>query len=400
MTSPTPSRIRYATPDIARGIALLGIALANISTAWILTTDASYAEHFGGVYGQGSVLENLAVVFSAMFVHVRGLPMFTTLLGFGVGLITMSLWRRNYPLPRARTVLLRRYGLLAVFGLVHLVLLFFGDIMVSYGLGAMVLATMISLKDRTLMIIAWVLIGIQIAFTTAGAVVMALVPDLMAFGLGDIADNSSYLGYLRTNLVVGGSQLMALPVTVGMLLPLMIIGFVWARRGVLADLDAHATLLRRWVAVTVAVILLVGLPWGLAAVGVLPGNLEAFFSVLNGGVGMLTGPGILAAFALACRGIQERIDAGSYRPSVPVRAVTALGRRSMSGYIMQSFLFLVLTQPFTLGWGIGSGVLTQMGIAFLVWLITLVLAYVGDLAGWPGPLEWLHRRLAYGRGGL
>ncbi|WIM69894.1 DUF418 domain-containing protein [Corynebacterium suedekumii] len=230
MTSPTPSRIRYATPDIARGIALLGIALANISTAWILTTDASYAEHFGGVYGQGSVLENLAVVFSAMFVHVRGLPMFTTLLGFGVGLITMSLWRRNYPLPRARTVLLRRYGLLAVFGLVHLVLLFFGDIMVSYGLGAMVLATMISLKDRTLMIIAWVLIGIQIAFTTAGAVVMALVPDLMAFGLGDIADNSSYLGYLRTNLVVGGSQLMALPVTVGMLLPLMIIGFVWARR--------------------------------------------------------------------------------------------------------------------------------------------------------------------------
>lgn len=394
------SPVRYATPDIARGIALLGIALANISTAWILTSDASYAEHFGGVYGQGTFLENAAVVFSAMFVHVRGLPMFTTLLGFGVGLITMSLWRRSYPLPKARNVLLRRYGLLAVFGAVHLVLLFFGDIMVTYGLGAMVLATMISLRDRTLMIIAWVLIGIQIAFMTAAAVVMALFPDLMAFGFDEIAANGSYLEYLRTNLIVGGSQLVSLPITVGLLLPLMIIGFVWARRGVLGDLDAHATLLRRWVAVTVAVILFVGLPWGLAAVGVLPENLANFFSVLNGGVGMLTGPGILAAIALACRGIQERIDAGSYRPSVPVRAVTALGKRSMSGYIMQSFLFLILTQPFTLGWGIGAGILTQMGIAFLVWAGTLVLAYAWDLAGWPGPFEWLHRRLAYGRGGL
>ena len=106
--SPAP---RMIAPDFARGIALLGIALANIQTAWTLETSSSHAEniessYFGG-YADGSLLDTVFTLFSAMFVHVRGLPMFSTLLGFGIGLITISLWNKSFPLSRARQVIAR-----------------------------------------------------------------------------------------------------------------------------------------------------------------------------------------------------------------------------------------------------------------------------------------------------
>lgn len=89
---------RLIVPDAARGMALLGIAIANMTTAWIITEDRPGA-YFGGILND-SVLDKIAVVFGAFFVHNRGLPMFSTLLGFGVGLIAMSLWRRGFPLGR------------------------------------------------------------------------------------------------------------------------------------------------------------------------------------------------------------------------------------------------------------------------------------------------------------
>lgn len=386
---------RYIAPDVARGVALLGIALANVPTAWAVAQGAGYADHFGGVHGQGSRLENLAVMFHAMFVHVRGLPMFTTLLGFGVGLLTLSLWRRGFPVRQARHVLWRRYLALALVGLAHLVLLFFGDIILQYSVTALILIAMVQLRDRALMVIAWVLVGLSVAYFTALAALVAFFPEAMAFdaGVAGPAVAGSYAEYVAANAAFLGVTLSTMPVTAMSLLPLMIIGFVWARRGVLTDVAAHGALLRAWVAVAGAVILLVGLPWGLAAVGVLPGEWEQPLNLFNNGVGMLTGPGILALIALLFRGAAEDVTPAT-------RAFVALGRRSMSGYILQSALLVLLTRPFALGWGPDAGVLGQMGIAAAVWLATLAWALVWDRFGWPGPVEWAHRRLAYGRAGL
>ena len=134
---------RLIVPDAARGMALLGIAIANMTTAWIITEDRPGA-YFGGILND-SVLDKIAVVFGAFFVHNRGLPMFSTLLGFGVGLIAMSLWRRGFPLGEARRVIAKRYGFLALLGAVHMVLLFWGDIMFVYGIAGIVIALLLTL---------------------------------------------------------------------------------------------------------------------------------------------------------------------------------------------------------------------------------------------------------------
>ncbi|NMB23553.1 MAG: DUF418 domain-containing protein, partial [Corynebacterium sp.] len=153
MTTHPPERSaqrnRILSPDIARGIALLGIALANVATAWLPADSSLEANRLGGMI-TGSAWEQIAVVFSAMFIHVRGLPMFSTMLGYGVGMIVGSLWRRGYPENQARRVLVRRYGFLALFGLVHMVFLFWGDIMFFYGVAGMLLAVMMTFRDKTL----------------------------------------------------------------------------------------------------------------------------------------------------------------------------------------------------------------------------------------------------------
>lgn len=390
----TPQKVRYIAPDLARGLALLGIALANLPTAWAVPEQADLAPGFGGIYGEATALESLAVMFHAMFVHVRGLPLFSTLLGFGVGLITMSLWRRGFPPGAARRVLWRRYTLLAVIGVAHLVLLFFGDIIVQYSVAALVLIALLTVRDRTLMIIAWVLIGLHIAMTAVAAVALAFYPAAVTVdSIPGLGGADSYLSYVGFNSVGLLSTLAGLPMVLFILGPILIIGFVWARRGVLVDAAAHARYLRTWVGVGVAVVVLVGVPWGLASLGVLPETWVLPLSVLNSSVGLLTGPGALALVALLFRGTADTLNPG-------LRAFVALGRRSMSGYILQSLLFVLLTQPFTLGLGIEAGILTQMGIAAGIWLVTLVWALAWDLLGWPGPVEWVHRRLSYGPGGL
>ena len=124
-------------PDLARGTALLGIAMANVAQTWITndwSEDQSRAGWSVGGVRPDSIIDQVSAVFAAMFIHVRGLPMFSTLLGFGFGLVAASLYRKHYPLKDARRVLVRRYAVLALFGLAHMLGLFYGDIMLTYGL--------------------------------------------------------------------------------------------------------------------------------------------------------------------------------------------------------------------------------------------------------------------------
>ena len=47
------SRPRMVVPDIARGIALLGIALANAPTVWFVNDRFDKANFFGGISDNG-----------------------------------------------------------------------------------------------------------------------------------------------------------------------------------------------------------------------------------------------------------------------------------------------------------------------------------------------------------
>ena len=400
---------RILAPDVARGFTMLGIAVANATTAWLYISPDTPGSTAGGVVNN-SILDKIAIILGSIFTHVRGLPMFATLLGYGVGMIAMSLQRRNYPPKKARLVLIRRYFFLAIFGILHLSLLFFGDIMFVYGVMGIILALLYRFKDKTLLIITGVLgtLGLILAaIMTIGvsAEGASSRTEVMTSFIQTLSSPDSYATLVSHAFTSLSFQIGNLLTGFLFFFPVMILGMVAARHNVLGQPEKYKTLLTRFAIVAVIISFGVGIPLGLAEIGVLPENTVLHLQSLNQVAGIWAGPGIVASIALATLPLQRRIDAAhtndtEYILPVPLQALIALGKRSMTGYLLQSILFVLLTSTFTVGLGRGQGAWEATLIAILIWAITLVIAYVLEKANLRGPFESVHRRLSYGRTGL
>ncbi|MGX4760764.1 DUF418 domain-containing protein [Corynebacterium minutissimum] len=383
-------RQRLIVPDLARGTALLGIAMANAVQSWIVNEwSVGPSSSVGGVRPD-STFDVVAAVFTGMFVRVRGLPMFCMLAGFGIGLITASLHRKGYTVKESRRVLIRRYGLLAVFGLAHGFLLFNQDIMLVYGLMALAMAWCFTLSTRTLRRIAYWFFGGYAVFAGSGAVAayfgyLNLLPSSRPMTRELVTFGDFFVRNVRGEVAALG----LIPLMFVSLVGVFLIGYIWAREGVLASVSAHRRTLVTWVVIAGVIIVFIGLPWGLAAAGVVPSELEPVFLMLNQAFGFLTGPGILAVLALLTEKLNNRVPRWAY-------AFVALGKRSMSGYIAQSVVFIILVTPAGFGLGGDASVSGKLGIGLLVFALTLLLAALLEAWGKPGPFEWAHRRLAYG----
>lgn len=396
-----PSK-RLLAPDLLRGLMLWGIALANVPTAWIMLGGASPSN---GPIVNDSLLDKLTLLFTSTFVHARGFPLFSTLLGFGVGVLASSLYRRGYTLPAARKALVRRYGFLALFGAIHLIFIFFGDIMLAYGLIGMLMATMISWQTRTLLWLAGGLFAAANLVVVAGFFLLqslmgaeatqALMAENSLESLGQVAP-ATYGQLLLLNLTIFAFILLGFPIQALALLPLMILGMVLAREGVLADPVRFRKPLI-WLAVAGSLAAIgTGIPAGLEELGLLDTQI---FSLLTRTLGILGGPGFIALMVLLLQGLQAKLDQGASLPSA-LRPLVALGKRSMTGYVLQSLIFLAVFAPFGLGLFAQAGAFTLFWVASAGWLLTLMICWALDLAGKPGPLEVAHRRLSYGKAGL
>ena len=400
---------RILAPDVARGFTMLGIAVANATTAWLYISPDTPGSTAGGVVNN-SILDKIAIILGSIFTHVRGLPMFATLLGYGVGMIAMSLQRRNYPPKKARLVLIRRYFFLAIFGILHLSLLFFGDIMFVCGVMGIILALLYRFKDKTLLIITGVLgtLGLILAaIMTIGvsAEGASSRTEVMTSFIQTLSSPDSYATLVSHAFTSLSFQIGNLLTGFLFFFPIMILGMVAARHNVLGQPEKYKTLLIRFTIVAVIISFGVGIPLGLAEIGVLPENTVLHLQSLNQVAGIWAGPGIVASIALATLPLQRRIDAAhaggtGYPLPVPLQALIALGKRSMTGYLLQSILFVLLTSTFTIGLGRGQGAWEATLIAILIWAITLVIAYALEKANLRGPFEVVHRRLSYGRTGL
>ncbi|MFH0412933.1 DUF418 domain-containing protein [Corynebacterium sp. L4756] len=389
----TTVKARMVVPDVARGVALLGIAMANVPTAW-LSLGAEDTSFLGTI---NNGLDKFLALVTTMFIHNRGLPLFSTLLGFGVGLIAMSLWRKQFPAKRARRILVRRYFFLALFGMLHLIFIFYGDIMFYYGLTGMIIGLMLTVRDKTLSIIAYGLMGL-ITVMSIALLVSALVGgwDLSSMtetGMG-FFDTTSFGGLLLFNITTFFLNLVSFPVYLFGYLAIMLIGFTWARRGMLADVPSHRKELWTWVVIGSIYILAIGLPWGLAEIGVLPVEVGPVFATVNLAMGSITGPALLAFFALVLQPFQAAVNRDEKTPTW-LQVPMALGKRSMSGYLFQSIAFFLICYPVVFGFQPES-VTAQVALAFGVWAVSVLLAWGMEKTNMQGPFEKMHRRLSYG----
>ena len=172
-----------------------------------------------------------------------------------------------------------------------------------------------------------------------------------------------------------------------------LLGILAARHRVLEEPSRHLPLLR-WTAT-----LGLAFGWGAGTVqalihlGVLVVPNPSAFVSLHLYTGIFAGLGYAALFGL----LAHRVSVRGGTPPLPVRALVALGRRSLSGYLAQSLVF----GPVLAAWGLGLGAYLSSWSAVLIGVgvgsATVVVAYRMDLAGMRGPAEVLLRRLTYRR---
>ncbi|MFT2710647.1 DUF418 domain-containing protein [Clavibacter sp. Sh2126] len=383
--APTAASERSPAPDLLRGMALLGIALAN-SVYFIAGRPTGPLAR----PTDGSALDHVADVLVGTFVDNRAFPLFTMLFAYGFTVILRRQAAAGVDGPRARRLLLRRSLWLMVFGALHVVLLFEGDILLSYGILGLALAALYRASDRVFRVLVW-----------APAIAFLALAGADGLAGGDAAGSlfggdGSFLGDLASRSVTLAALLVATPLTVGTLVPLAAVGILLGRRRVLEEPGAHLPLLRRLALVGMPVSVLGALPLVLGTVGALDADPVTLYllGVLHGATGVAGALGLLGVVGWAVAVRARRADAA---PGPVLGALIAVGRRSMTCYLLQSVLFAILLEPWALGLGVGAGTARIALVAIGVWLVTVAVAVALERRGIAGPAERAIRRLSYGR---
>jgi uncharacterized membrane protein YeiB len=392
---PTKDSERALAPDLARGAMLLLIALAHTTGVF-----------FVPVHGAGQAMSGAERAFEiamSTLVDARAIPMFAIMFGYGL----VQIARRQDAVtgsPRAaRAVLLRRNGWLVFFGLVHGALLFSGDILGAYGvLGLVFTLVLLRRGDRVYRALRWIG-GVLLVYVLG---LGGLVAWAVATGSGEpvsasvLEKTSSLSASTYTASVL--ARLGEWPVHSG----LIVVGFllpVWfgawaARHRVLEAPAAHRRMLWAGVVGGFAVGVAGGLPMGLSDAGLLRADEFAatWIRMLHQVSGVFGGIGYVSLFGLLALALPK---AGTPRRNAVAGALAALGQRSLSGYLFQSLVWVVLASPYTfaLGTRFEEPTLFAVGCAVSVWGATVVGADLMRRRSLRGPAELLLRRLTYGR---
>ncbi|MBE1874140.1 DUF418 domain-containing protein [Myceligenerans sp. TRM 65318] len=395
---------------------LLLIAVANTPFyLWGLETSPGSSHPI-----EGSWLDQVADVFIMTVVDLRIYPMFAFMFGYGM----MQLYSRQLAAgtseKRAQHLLQLRNMWLLIFGFVHAALLWMGDVLGAYGLAGLLLVWLfLRRKDTTLVVWVSVLLGllaIGTAFAGVGAYFTAQLPPAEAAEIAtsfQIDDTSmttdSYLVSVVARLGMWAFITVGQGV-LGLVVPIMILLAFWAgRRRILENPGEHLPLLRRVAAIGIPLGMLGAVPGVLYHVGVLqvPDVSAWIFELVQAFTGFFGGLGYVALFGLVGHAVARRRREAP-APDAPVTsalridgpvagALQAVGKRSLTCYLLQS----VLCAPILTAWGLGLGqhlsswsmLLYAMG----VWGLTVVFAVWQESRGARGPAEVLLRRLAYGR---
>lgn len=369
---------RSLAPDLARGAMLLLIALAH-----------AHMYLYGGPTGfrgydlDGGLADRVVAGLQVLLVDARALPMFAALFGYGLVQLANRRFAAGAAWPDVRRLLRRRALWMIAFGFAHAALLFFGDILVTYGLLALVLVGMVRARDRVLLWVAglWILVFAALAMLPAWAIATEGSPPLPTSVESPIEAAGQ-----RLAIWAGLGPMLALDIVTPFLL-----GIWAARRRLLDEPGRHRALLTRVAVAGIAITVIGGIPLALIDSRVWTdwstGAAVAAYSThsvtgIAGGLGYAALVGLIASRAAGTPG---RVTA----------ALAACGQRSLTCYLLQSVGFVAIFAPFTLGLGGRLGDAGASMVAIGVWLATVLLAGAMRRAGRRGPAEDLLRRLAY-----
>ncbi|VXB86898.1 DUF418 domain-containing protein [Pseudoclavibacter sp. 8L] len=387
--APTPISERAIAPDLARGMMLLLIALAH--TPWFLFTSEIGVTLMHPA--DGDVADRIAQAFTIIVVDTRTHTMFGFLFAYGIWQLYSRQVSKGLPAKDARRLLRTRHWWLLAFGLVHAVLLWQGDILGTYGLiGLLMVPLFFNRSDTTLKVWIGVFLAVGLVFSVGSFFALQMLPPGPAVPnlQQPIIAERDFLTAMLLRVaawfpgLLSGVASLALPTA-------FLFGLLAARHRVLEEPGKHLPLLRIAAFGGIAVGWSAGVIQVLAHFGMLEVPNPAAFGSVHFFTGIFAGVGYAAAFGLIAHGVQSR----GARLRLPGRALLALGRRSLSGYLSQSIIFVPLLSAWGLALGAHLSSWSAMLVAIGAWMLTVAAAYLLDRRGVRGPAEVALRKLSY-----
>lgn len=387
-TDAAPGRDRIAPVDALRGVALLGILMANI----LVLSGWDFLSEEGRAALSGERAASVQRAFHHGLIDGKFYTIFSLLFGAGFAL---QLSRLNARGADGARIYRRRVLILLAFGLAHSFLIWDGDILTLYALMGLLLPLFVRLSDRLLLL--W------------GAVLIFIVPPL-----GMWLFNA--LGWAPDLGLMALSERLA--IELGAVNPKD--GVTWLRREdftgwfsfvATGPIFAWGLKIMSWRVPKVLGVMVIGIWLGRRlASGQILDDRRLLWQIALGGLAI----GVPANIAYALRGNVWQTDWSSLIGTVPLgfayaalfalawphahRALgqfAAPGRMALTNYLLQSSICIVVFYGFGLG---------QIGRwpppIFYTFALFLFLAQVAFSRWWlahhaQGPMEALWRRLTY-----
>ena len=370
---------RIVPIDALRGLALLGVLIVNLDTEFRVT----FYEQFSPYYT--TVADRLIRAVIGFLVEFKAITIFSMLFGVGLAIQAETLVRRG----SVMRLLVRRLLVLLAFGLVHLLLIWNGDILTEYAIAGLVALpfilgppklTLIASLAALLIFLLLPSFPLPLAFPSPNWIARHIAEARHVYGKGSLVD------VLRFRVAevpsIGFFLISIFPRTVSLIL---FGAWTW-RSGVIRNIGGHATLLRNvgWAGLVAGLLFCWLDGAGIPAPLPLPRTIHLIVDVFA--------PIVLAIgySALALRLFD--------RPSTAVVAVAApVGRMAFTNYITQSVILGLLF------YGYGFGLLGRVGVSTGAAISIAIFAAQAVASRWWlrrhqfGPLEWLWRTGMYGR---
>lgn len=393
--APVEGKQRHIILDALRGFALLGICLANYPEFSLYSfLEAEPREMFPTAAIDYVVQWCLYILIDGKFYTI-----FSLLFGIGFSIILENNRKRG---ANGTLIFYRRMFLLFLIGLLHLLLIWSGDILMLYALVGMTLPLFLRCKDRTLLIWALVFLGLPVIIDYVcqftGVYLSSKLVEwqwLLCDRFGITQENFAYwlrdarsYGDMHNFLLMGAVERMQEFVDGNRyfkVLGLFLIGFWLGRHRVFARLEEFRKILK-----TVCITgLCLGLP--LSAIyawsamhgkpfGFGTHSLFYFISVY------LTSFGYISTFCLLYL---------HHKEWQWWKVMSYPGRMALTNYIGQSAIGVMIFYGVGLGLGADTGLVYGEIIAFAVFFLEIAFS-----AAWLrfyrfGPLEWFWRCLTY-----
>jgi len=401
--APVSGNERLDSVDVVRGAAILGILLVNMDLFFF----PLYMDYLGVTWFDDPVNNGVERALLG-FAKGKFYTIFSILFGFGLA-IQFERFRAGG--LRFSDFWLRRMLVLLAFGLLHGLLIWFGDILVWYAIGGIALLPFRHAKPRTLKIWVVVLLIVPLALTIVLTLMIQLagtVPmtadhlsqgfdeQIQAFekALAEARDRYPQAGVVETlglNVRQWFQVVSWLPLLLPNVVGMFVLGLLFARYRLFHDAVTYLPRIRA------ALVWLI--PLALATNGAcvlldgrfnpaIPGGLS-LLNMISMSVGQLAGC-LTYIFLLL-------VAFHSARMRRFIAPLGAVGRMALTNYLTHSFVFTTLANGYGAGLYGRVSPFTGLVMTVAVFGIQIVVSNAWLRRFRFGPFEWLWRSLTYGK---